>query len=87
MRYNKKVKEKIMNKIKQELRQLKKEKTFLENKLRYSVKELDFYNWLEQKDEVKKTINYLDMTWNEYAELTERIKQLQDNLKNWKLVR
>jgi hypothetical protein len=77
-----------MNKqIRKELRQLKTQKSFLENKLRYNVKELDFYNWLEAKDEKQKTIEYLDITWIEYAELTERIKGLQHDLKYWKLVR
>ena len=77
-----------MNKeIRKELRQLKKEKSFLENKLSWSVKELDFYNWLEEKDEKQKTINYLDITWVQYSDIVERIKALKHDLKHWKLVR
>ena len=89
MCYNKeKEKEKNMNKeIRKELRQLKKEKSFLENKLSWSVKELDFYNWLEEKDEKQKTINYLDITWVQYSDIVERIKALTHDLKHWKLVR
>ena len=89
MCYNKeKEKEKIMNKqIRKELRQLKDRKVFLENKLRWSVNDLNFYNHIEANDDKQKTINYLDMTWVEYAELTERIKALKNDLQNWKLVR
>jgi hypothetical protein len=77
-----------MNKqIRKELRQLKKQKSFLENKLRWAVNDLNFFHEFEQKDDEQKTINYLDITWNEYAELTERIKALQHDIRHWKLVR
>jgi hypothetical protein len=83
-----KEKEKIMNKqIRKELRQLKKEKSFLENKLRWAVNDLNFFHELEQKDDEQKTINYLDISWVQYAEITERIKALKYDLRNWKLVR
>jgi hypothetical protein len=88
-------KEKNMNKqIRKELRQLKSRKVFLEKNIHWRINELNFFGLLYEehklesyKQETQKLINYLDMTWNEYDELTERIKQLQDNLKNWKLVR
>lgn len=88
MCYNKeKEKEKHMKQIRKELRQLKKEKTFLENKLRCGVNDLNFFHEFEQKDDEQKTINYLDITWVQYDEITERIKALKHDLRNWKLVR
>lgn len=85
--YNKKVKEKNMKQIKKELRQLKTQKSFLENKLRWSVNDLNFYDYLNANEEKQNTIQYLDMTWLEYAELIERIKALKHDLQHWKLVR
>ena len=77
-----------MNKqIRKELRQLKTQKSFLENKLRWSVNDLNFYNHIEANDEKQNTINYLDMTWSEYADIIERIKALKHDLQHWKLVR
>lgn len=77
-----------MNKqIRKELRQLKTQKSFLENKLRWGVNDLNFYEYLNAQDEKQKTINYLDTTWVEYAELIERIKALKNDLRYWKLVR
>ena len=76
-----------MKQIRKELRQLKKEKTFLENKLRWAVNDLNFFHEFEQKDDEQKTINYLDISWVQYAEITEKIKALKHDLQNWKLVR
>ena len=76
-----------MKQIRKELRQLKKEKTFLENKLRWAVNDLNFFHEFEQKDDEQKTINYLDISWVKYAEITEKIKALKHDLQNWKLVR
>jgi hypothetical protein len=84
-----------MNKqIKKELRQLKDRKSFLENNIHWRVNDLNFYGNLYKdyklesyKQETEKLIRYLDMTWNEYSELTERIKELQNDLRHWKLVR
>ena len=77
-----------MNKqIRKELRQLKTQKSFLENKLHSGVNDLNFYDYINENGEKQKTINYLDMTWLEYAELTERIKALEHDLRYWKLVR
>lgn len=77
-----------MNKeIRKELRQLKKEKSFLENKLRLAVNDLNFFHEFEQKDDEQKMINYLDISWVQYDEITERIKALKHDLRNWKLVR
>ena len=77
-----------MNKqIRKELRQLKTQKSFLENKLRWSVNDLSFYNHLNANDEKQKTIQYLDMTWSEYADIIERIKALNHDLRFWKIVR
>lgn len=76
-----------MNKeIRKELRQLKKEKTFLENKLRWGVNDLNFFHEFEQKDDEQKTINYLDITWVQYADITERIKALKNDLRFWKVM-
>jgi hypothetical protein len=76
-----------MKQIRKELRQLKKEKSFLENKLRWAVNDLNFYNHIEANDEKKKTIKYLDVSWVQYDEIIERIKALKHDLRNWKLVR
>lgn len=83
-----------MKQVRKELRELKVKKSFLESMLRWRVNDLDFYNHFYQKtkeslykNEMEKTINYLDMTWNEYAELTEKIKALKHDLRHWKLVR
>jgi hypothetical protein len=77
-----------MNKqIRKELRQLKKEKSFLENKLRWAVNDLNFFHEFGQKDDEQKTIKYLDISWVQYDEITERIKALKYDLRNWKLVR
>ena len=90
-----KEKEKIMNKqVRKELRKLKEKKAFLENNIHWKVNDLNFYSCLYEehklfsyKYETQSIINYLDMTWNEYAELTERIKALQHDIRHWKLVR
>jgi hypothetical protein len=74
-------------KIRKELRELKKQKSFLENKLRWAVNDLNFYEHLNAQDEKQKTINYLDISWVQYDEITERIKALKHDLRNWKLVR
>ena len=88
MCYNKeKEKEKHMKQIRKELLQLKKEKSFLENKLRWGVNDLNFYNNIEANEEKQKTINYLDITWVQYSDIVERIKALKHDLQNWKLVR
>ena len=42
---------------------------------------------MNANDEKQKTINYLDMTWCEYADIIERIKALQNDLQHWKIVR
>ena len=83
-----------MKQVRKELRDLKVKKNFLESMLRWRVNDLGFYNHFYQKTkenmyktEMEKTINYLDMTWCEYAELTERIKALKHDLQTWKLVR
>ena len=77
-----------MNKqIRKELRQLKTQKSFLENKLHWSVNDLGFYNHINANDEKQKTIDYLDMTWSEYADIIERIKALKHDLQHWKIVR
>jgi hypothetical protein len=76
-----------MKEIRKEMRLLKKEKKFLEKVIHWRINDLNFFNHISEKDEVIKTINYLDITWVQYAEITERIKTLKDNLKNWKLVR
>jgi hypothetical protein len=77
-----------MNKqIRKELRELKKQKSFLENKLRWAVNDLNFFHEFGEKDDEQKTINYLDISWVQYDEITERIKALKHDLRNWKLVR
>lgn len=77
-----------MNKqIRKELRQLKTQKSFLENKLRWSVNDLNFYNHIEANEDKQKTIDYLDITWCEYADIIERIKALKHDLQHWKIVR
>ena len=51
-----------MNKeIRKELRQLKKEKSFLENKLRWAVNDLNFFHEFEQKDDEQKMILYIEL--------------------------
>lgn len=83
-----------MKQVRKELKGLQVKKRFLENALRWRVNDLGFYNHFYQstkenmyKTEMEKTINYLDMTWNEYSELTEKIKALKYELQNWKIVR
>lgn len=77
-----------MNKeIRKQMRILKKEKKFLENVIHWRVNDLNFFNHINAKDEVIKTINYLDITWQQYAELCEKIKALQKDDRTWKLVR
>jgi hypothetical protein len=85
MWYNK-IKEKINMKkqMKQMIKKLKGEKSFLENKIKWSVNDLQFYNHFNYFDERQKTINYLDMTWLQYDELNRKIKELKRDLKGTK---
>jgi len=76
-----------MKQIRKELRQLKKEKSFLENKLHWGVNDLSFYDLFNFEIEKQKTIEYLDISWVQYDEIAERIKALQSDLRIWKLVR
>ena len=77
-----------MNKeIRKQMRILKKEKAFLEKVIHWRVNDLNFFYHLNAKDEVIKIINYLDITWGQYAELCEKIKALKKDNSIWKLVR
>lgn len=76
-----------MNKqVRKELRELKTKKSFLENKLRWGVNDLNFYEHANAQDEKQKTINYLDITWIEYDDIIERIKALKSDLRFWKVM-
>jgi hypothetical protein len=74
----------MKNKIKEMIRQFKDEKTFLENAIHWKVNELNFYNHYNYNVEKQKTINYLDITWNQYDELKRKIKELKRDLKGSK---
>jgi hypothetical protein len=87
MCYNKeKEKEKInmRKEMKKRIKGLKKEKTFLENVLYWKLNDLNFYNHFNYIDEKQKTINYLDMTWEQYDKLIRVLKELKRDLKGTK---
>ena len=77
----------MKNLIKEMIAQFKNEKTFLETKIKWGINDLQFYNHFNYIDERQKTINYLDITWNQYDELNTKIKELKRDLNGWKLVR
>lgn len=70
--------------MKQMIKKLKGEKTFLENKIKWSVNDLDFYNHFGYFNERQKTINYLDMTWEQYDLIVRQLKELKRDLKGSK---
>lgn len=77
-----------MNKeTKKQIRILKQEKKFLEKVIHWRLNDLNFFNHISAKDEVIKTITYLDITWRQYAEVCEKIKSLKKDNSIWKLVR
>jgi hypothetical protein len=87
MCYNKEKKKEKINmkkKIKEMIKQFKEEKTFLENAIHWKVNELKFYDYYNNIVEKQKTINYLDMTWEQYDELNRKIKELKRDLKGTK---
>jgi hypothetical protein len=94
MCYNKE-KEKInMNKkqiaikqIKDQMKTLQYDKKFLEKVLFWRVNDLRFYDHFNYLDERQKTINYLDMTWEQYDRVVRVLKELKRDLKGSKLVR
>jgi hypothetical protein len=67
--------------MKKTIRGLKKEKTFLENVLHWKVNDLNFYDHFNYLDERQKTINYLDMTWEQYDSIVRKLKELKRDLK------
>jgi len=67
--------------MKKTIRGLKKEKTFLENVLHWKVNDLKFYDHFNYLDERQKTINYLDMTWEQYDSIVRKLKELKRDLK------
>jgi hypothetical protein len=67
--------------MKKTIRGLKKEKTFLENVLHWKVNDLNFYDRFNYLDERQKTINYLDMTWEQYDSIVRKLKELKRDLK------
>jgi hypothetical protein len=88
MCYNKE-KEKInMNKkqiaikqIKDQMKTLQYDKKFLEKVLFWRVNDLRFYDHFNYLDERQKTINYLDMTWEQYDRVVRVLKELKRDLK------
>jgi hypothetical protein len=70
--------------IKQMIKKLKDHKTFLENKITWTINDLVFYDHFNYLDERQKTIDYLDMTWLEYDGLNKKIKELKKDLKGCK---
>jgi hypothetical protein len=70
--------------MKKTIRGLKKEKTFLENVLHWKVNDLNFYDHFNYLDERQKTINYLDMTWEQYDSIVRKLKELKRDLKGTK---
>jgi hypothetical protein len=67
--------------MKKRIKGLKKEKTFLENVLHWKVNDLNFYDHFNYLDERQKTINYLDMTWEQYDSIVRKLKELKRDLK------
>jgi hypothetical protein len=67
--------------IKQMIKKLKDQKTFLENKIKCSVNDLGFYDYFGYTNERQKTINYLDMTWEQYDLIVRQLKELKRDLK------
>jgi hypothetical protein len=70
--------------MKKRIKGLKKEKTFLENVLHWKVNDLNFYDHFNYIDEKQKTINYLDMTWEQYDSIVRVLKELKRDLKGTK---
>jgi hypothetical protein len=70
--------------IKQMIKKLKDQKTFLENKIKWSVNDLGFYDYFGYTNERQNTINYLDMTWEQYDLIVRQLKELKRDLKGSK---
>jgi hypothetical protein len=69
--------------MKKRLQSLKKDKMFLEKMIGMRINDLQFYNEFNILDKKQKVINYLDMTWQQYDEIIQRIKQVKKTLANW----
>lgn len=74
----------MKNKIRKMIVALKKEKRFLEKMIKYKMNELDFYDYYTYVYERKRTIRYLDMTWEQYDEIKQKIKSLRADYKGSK---
>jgi hypothetical protein len=74
----------MKKKIKEMIKQFNEEKTFLENAIHWKVNELKFYDHYNHIVEKQKTINYLNITWEQYDELKRKIKELKRDLKGSK---
>lgn len=82
-----------MTQLKQLKNQIAKDKETLKAVYKYikaQLSDLDFYTWLDQKQEQKRVMNNLDMSWTQYDELHAQIKDLQRQYKiakQYKLMR
>jgi molybdate-binding protein len=82
MCYNKEKEKMNMKKqIKQMIKKLKEQKSFLENKIKSSVNDLGFYDYFGYTNERQNTINYLDMTWEQYDLVVRKLKELKRDLR------
>ena len=77
-------KQNAIKQIKDQMKKLKYEKKFLEKVLFWRVNELRFYDHFNFLDERQKTINYLDMTWEQYDKIVRVLKELKRDLKGTK---
>ena len=77
-------KQNAIKQIKDQMKQLKNDKKFLEKVLSMRVNDLRFYDHFKYLDERQKTINYLDMTWEQYDRVVRVLKELKRDLKGTK---
>ena len=80
-------KQNAIKQIKDQMKTLQYDKKFLEKVIFWKVNDLKFYDHFNYLDEKQKTINYLDMTWEQYDRVVRVLKELKRDLKGSKLVR
>jgi hypothetical protein len=74
-------KQNAIKQIKDQMKTLQYDKKFLEKVLSMRINDLQFYDHFNYLDERQKTINYLDMTWEQYDKVIRVLKELKRDLK------